>query len=110
MAGVIEPQISDRTAIRQSDLVTFGSGASCILWINGNKPLIYSTPNSMVDGANCVAPSTVFPFARLASVTLLDGSVTYLYHQINGTTLAEEQFVNSLSKWLPTQYITIIND
>jgi len=46
-------------------------------------------------------------FPSLASVTSTDNSVTYLYHQMNGTTIAEEQFVASLNIWLPTVYIII---
>ncbi len=52
-------------------------------------------------------PDNVFPFSRLASVTSTDNSVTYLYHQMNGTMIAEEQFVASLNIWLPTVYIII---
>lgn len=54
-----------------------------------------------------VMPDNTFPFSRLATVTSTDASVTYLYHQMNGTTLAEEQFDGSLGIWLPTAYITV---
>ena len=43
-------------------------------------------------------PDNVFPFARLASVTTLDASFTYLYHQMNGTTFAEEEGVKGSTR------------
>ena len=41
---------------------------------------------------------SAYPFARLAtcSVTLADRSSTFLYHHLNGTTFAEEQWDSSL--------------
>lgn len=39
---------------------------------------------------------SAYPFARLASVILADQSSTFLYHQLNGTTFAEEQWDTSL--------------
>jgi len=63
-----------------------------------------------VDGTgsrSALMPNNTFPFSRLASVTSKDGSASYLYHQMNGTTLAEEQFDKSLNLWLPTVYITV---
>ena len=52
-------------------------------------------------------PNNTFPFARLASVTLADQSATFLYHQIDGRTLAEEQWDDISDTWLPTEHITI---
>ena len=73
------------------------------MWITNAKPAVliqnkYSIPE---------LPDNVFPFTRLASMTLADESYTYLYHQINGTTFAEEQWDNVLGAWTATEYIPI---
>ena len=48
-----------------------------------------------------------FPLTRLASVNSADKSTTFLYHQINGTTFAEEQWDESLKFWVATEYLTL---
>ena len=82
--------------IQQSDVALFGSGN--FIWINGTQP---------VTDSEGTTPNISFPFTRLASVNTVDQSMTFLYHQINGTTFAEEQWDNSESIWLPSQYITV---
>lgn len=61
----------------------------------------------MEHAESATLPSNEFPFTRLASVTLTDGSATYLYHQMNGTTFAEEQWDDTLRTWLSPEYITV---
>ena len=61
------------------------------------------------EGYTATLPNNIFPFARLASVTLADESTTFLYHQMNGTTFAEEQWDASENAWVGTEYITISN-
>ena len=81
--------------IGQSDVVTVGR--SDAIWINGTQPVTFR-----------YAPLNIsFPFTRLASVNSADHSMTFLYHQINGTTFAEETWDDSLSFWYPTEYITL---
>ena len=82
-------------AIRQSDIAMF---ATNYIWINGTQP---------VAGPDGPTPVTPFPFARLASVYPADGSSTFLYHQINDTTFAEEHWDSSSEAWLTPDYITI---
>ena len=91
--AVVEPlnlhdirTIQDYYSIRQSDIAMFDS--HCALWINGTEP-------ALINGDPSTAPKRSFPFARLASVTLAGQSTTFLYHQINGTTFAEEQWDTS---------------
>ena len=96
------PASDDYSSIHQSDIAPFGS--SYALWINGTQPALIPT---RINDAVLTLPSNDFPFKRLASVTLTDGSATYLYHQMNGTTFAEEQWHNALRDWLPTEYITV---
>ena len=93
----------NNSLIRQSDIATFGSLNSA-MWINGTQPMFYFD-DWVSDGATL--PDNVFPFKRLASVTVADKSTTFLYHQMNETTIAEEQWDESLSLWLPSVYITV---
>ena len=95
-------QIQD-SAIQPSDIAMFGSESA--MWVNDTQPVLYP---GLIDVAPPL-PDSKFPFARLASVTLADQSATFLYHQINGTTFAEEQWDASLSNWLPSVYIVVSN-
>ena len=83
------------SVVRQSDVAIVGG---TFIWINGTRPVMDD---------ESVAPSASFPFARLASFNYDDGSASFLYHQINGTTFAEEQLDIISNKWLPPQYITV---
>ena len=98
--GFVPPSNKDYRSIHQSDVAAFGSYYS--IWINGTQPVLIGE-----DDSNPSLPSSEFPFKRLASVTLTDGSATYLYHQMNGTTFAEEQWDDSLQNWVSTEYITV---
>ena len=81
--------------IHQSDLALLDS--INYIWINGTQPVTFG-----------VAPPKIsFPFTRLASANSADQKTSFLYHQINQTTLAEEQWDISEQMWLPTQYITV---
>ena len=84
------------TSIQQSDIAMFGS--SYAIWINGTQPALINADQT---------PNNSFPFSRLASVTLADQSATFLYHQINGTTFAEEQWDASENAWIPSVYISV---
>lgn len=89
----------DYSSIHQSDVAFFGSDYA--MWINGTQPVSFSN----TQGA--VLPNISFPFTRLASTTSVDQSTTFVYHQINGTTFAEEQWDASLGVWTATVYITL---
>lgn len=89
----------DYSPIHQSDIAVFNGGS--VIWINHTNPVI-------IDGfGSPPLPDNVFPFTRLAWIALPDSPFSYLYHQINGTTLAEEQWDSTLYSWTATQYITI---
>ena len=94
----------DYTSIHQSDIAGFGSNDGNGIWVNGTQPALIQPENT--ESASLL-PSNHFPFKRLASVSLADGSATYLYHQINGTTFAEEEWDNSFQGWVNTEYITV---
>ena len=91
----LDDQKQNYTLIPQSDLVIFGS--SNYIWINGTQPVTYTT----------APPNISFPFTRLASANSADQKTSFLYHQINHTTLAEEQWDKTEQIWFPTQYITV---
>ena len=89
--------------IRTFDLAYINTGnGGYAVWINGTH--VSPIGHEVFDDSNAV-PRVSFPFARLASINL-PGKLCYLYHQINGTTLAEEQYDFSLQLWLTT-YITV---
>ncbi|KAL9076101.1 MAG: hypothetical protein Q9161_001148 [Pseudevernia consocians] len=95
--------IVDKSSIHQSDVAIFGTDSSPnAIWINGTQPAICGlVAEPPIQGT----PNNTFPFKRLTSV-ITDQS-TFLYHQINGTTFAEEQWDASLSVWIPSVYITV---
>ena len=102
MLGNITPS-REYTPINQSDIAIFGSSDIGGIWINGTQPVPILTA-----GFNAATvPDNKFPFKRLASVTSTDNSASYLYHQINGTTFAEEQWDDALQAWLSPEYITV---
>lgn len=91
-----QTQKPDYSIIGQSSVATVGE--ENIIWINGTQPVM-----GFPDGP----PDSMFPFTRLASATVSDLSLTCLYHQINGTTFAEEKYDTFLHAWTATEYITV---
>lgn len=89
--------MSTYTSRLQSDIALFSPGVA--IWINGTQPVTTK--------AGVKTPRNPFPFARLASTTLADASLTFLYHQMNSTTIAEEQWDGTIRDWVSTEYITI---
>ncbi|KAM0799383.1 hypothetical protein BDR22DRAFT_910741 [Usnea florida] len=89
-------------AIHRSDIASFGT--YFFLWINGTQPVQGSTgdPGGPEPPSG---PNSLFPFARLASAT--SSSTTFLYHQMNGTTFAEEQWSDLAFAWGVTEYINL---
>lgn len=99
------PSSREYTPINQSDIATFGSSTGSFhgIWINGTQPVLMPVDPTLT----AKVPDNEFPFTRLASVTSTDGSATYLYHQMNGSTFAEEQWDDTLQAWLRPEYITV---
>lgn len=87
-----------RDQIHRSDLVM--SGPETLMWIDGTRPMMALSDQTAL-------PNSSFPFARLASVRSADGTATFVYHQINGTTFAEEQWDLIEETWLDTEYINV---
>ena len=69
------------------------------IWINKSQPVTEDLSLKM--------PQNTFPFARLASASTLDNQTTYLYHQMNGTTFAEEAYHASVGEWGEPTYINV---
>ena len=86
------------TLISQSDGATVGQTDA--IWINGTQPVTFQY----------ASPNISSLFTRLASVDSADRSMTFLYHQINGTTFAEEQWNESQKIYAATEYITLTED
>ena len=80
------------------------SPAEVLIWINGTQPACYNYTNAY---GPCAVPDSVFPFGRLASITDTDKSAVFLYHQLNGTIIVEEQWVQAESRWIAPTYITV---
>ena len=102
---------SKHTSLHQSDLAMIGVtyDEAFPIWINDTKPAIFFdkwVPVSKQPVPNW--PENAFPFTRLASVITPDKSITYLYHQMNGTTFAEEQWYNSVTDWSSPTYINVL--
>ena len=91
---------SDFGSLQQSDMaVIMNNVGQDVFWINKGKPASVDSTTSML--------KNTFPFARLASATTLDNQTTYLYHQMNGTTFAEESYQASVGEWGESTYISV---
>lgn len=90
------------SSIRQSDVALFGSGYA--MWINGTQPAFFP---GIIAFELPQLPDNAFPFTRLASVSSADRKSTFLYHQINGTTFAEEQWDSIAFAWTTSAYFTV---
>lgn len=87
-----------------------------IWWVN-NTELIITDLNVMNEDENLgedeylgspATPNTTFPFPRLASVHSLK-AITYVYHQMDIFTLAENSFNWNTSRWEASTNITLTN-
>ena len=87
---------------QQSDVAAIASANAdrqSFIWFNQSRA---ETNDKIID-----ASKNTFPFARLARATTIDQQITYLYHQMNGTTFAEETFEISVGDWGETTYINV---
>lgn len=107
LVDVLRPNVSH--SIRQSDVAIFnGVGFDLAMWVNDTGRVM-----SRMHGTASDSPllprilANEFPFARLATVHTPDHAATFLYHQMNGTTFAEEQWSATLHDWVPTVYISV---
>ena len=99
-----EPKSYKYLSTRSFDFAFINSGGNDFaVWVNATN--VYPVDEYNYSGN--VVPQVSFPFTRLASINVPEKS-SYLYHQINETTLAEEQYDLSLHEWLTT-YITVPN-
>ena len=91
---------SDIDSLQQSDMaVIIMNDQQDVIWVNKSKAeALHNTGN---------VPKNTFPFARLASATTSDNQTTFLYHQMNETTFAEESFQVSMGEWGDTTYINV---
>ena len=108
LACDVDNHFSNDKMIRQSDIAMISTVDLDYfgIWINGTQPthLCHPPLNKMQ------VPDNTFPFTRLATTASTDGSSSFLYHQMNGTMLAEEQFDIALDTWTDPEYIHISED
>ena len=97
--SITQGGVDDFSLINQPDIVTFGNGL--LIWIHGTQPMIQAFGDLRAAGP----VQSSFPFARLASAEYQ--GVTYIYHQINGTTFAEEQWNGDDRLWGTTEYVNV---
>ena len=71
-------------------------------WVNGTELAAYTTKNIGLS----TQPQSPFPYSRLAGTTVGSRSNVYLYHQINGTFLAEDMY-NIDGGFFTTTYFNI---
>ena len=73
-------------------------------WVNGTELSAYTTRNIGLSGE----PETQFPFKRLAGTTGggSDSGKVYLYHQVNGTNVAEDVY-NTDGGFFSSSYFSI---
>ena len=71
-------------------------------WVNGTELAAYTTKNIGLS----TQPQSPFPYSRLAGATGGNSSNVYLYHQINGTFLAEDMY-NLDGGFFTTTYFNI---
>ena len=92
--------------IEESDLaiIDYGYGSFAV-WINGTKPSLLGY--NYISDEN-FGPNVAFPYKRLAVIPSPEQNTSYLYHQIDEATLAEERYDYSLNRWLSTN-ITVPN-
>ena len=71
-------------------------------WVNGTSLAAYTTRNIGLS----TMPKSPFPYSRLAGTTVGNSSNIYLYHQINGTAIAEDMY-NTDGGFFTTTYMSI---
>ena len=75
--------------------------------VAGAEDIYINNTGGLARGGSEIALQSAFPFARLASASTPDNKTTYLYHQINGTTFADESWEVSVEAWGDPTYINV---
>lgn len=73
--------------------ITAKSILSYVFWVNG------LTLEAFLSSSLDPPPVSPFPFTRLASAAVVGSNSLYLYHQINETTIAEDQYEEVIGQW-----------
>ena len=80
-----------------------GSGAPRAFgfWVkNQALTALLSDPFSSVP----TSPQSPFPFSRLAGMIPVNGSDFFIYHQLNASSFAEDQWDDSLGGWISNSF------
>ncbi|MCJ1463156.1 hypothetical protein MMC07_001761 [Pseudocyphellaria aurata] len=89
--------------IEQSDVALVDGPLGFGLWVEDQKLAFLYTGRM----ANIRLLESPFPFPRLARSFPQDRTVFYLYHQLNGSAFAEDQWDASISEWTKSTNIHI---
>ena len=87
--------------INRSGFGTLAGGH--ILWFNQST---LQTDDLSTVGRAAPNPPTTFPYQRFGTAFVVNGTNSYVYHQINESTLAQEQWDEG-PIWLPSVDIPI---
>lgn len=101
IANLEVPIWGNYSSLRHSGLLSPG------FWVNGTQLALLQSPVAFP--VPDTTPNTTFPFTRFAQLLPSDGN-TYLYHQINVTTFAEEQFDFDQNYWVAPKYFSVSDD
>ncbi|KAL9611774.1 MAG: hypothetical protein Q9167_003585 [Letrouitia subvulpina] len=77
---------------------------SFVAQINDSKLTFIQGLGEMADASK---PPSLFPSARLSSLTTANSTINYVYHQLDGSNFAEEQWDASNSAWMPAKNMSI---
>lgn len=91
--------------IKNSDIAIISDGTAFSVWVENAKLVQLE----LGEGAKTrPMPQASFPFTRLASASHnIRSPTTFLYHQIDGSTFAEEQWDDSVQFWLSPVNISV---
>ena len=87
--------------IDRSGFGTLAGGQA--LWFNQSTLQTDSRPSA---GGAAPIPHTAFPYQQFDTAFVVNGTNSYVYHQINETTIAQEHW-DAGPSWLPSVNITI---
>ena len=84
-----------------TDFCALGDGE--VLWFNGSTPTILDSS----DNFDLPVPNVTFPYRHFGSTYGVNATQTYVYHQVNDSTIAEEVWEKQSSLWQRSKNISI---
>ena len=78
-----------------------------VLWLNGTILAVENQKGPCCSSAGDSMPNAPFPYQRLGCAFIPNATQTHVYHQLNGSTLAQEIWDEKSGAWLPSTLISI---